>query len=35
MKLMCAVIVAATFIIPAAKHTVRNRKVKKEARRNA
>ena len=35
MKLMCAVIVAATFIIPAAKRTVRNRKVKKEARRNA
>lgn len=35
MKLMCAVIVAATFIIPAAKRTARNRKVKKEARRNA
>lgn len=35
MKLMCAVIVAATFIIPAAKRAARNRKVKKEARRNA
>ena len=35
MKLMCAVIVAATFIIPAAKRTARNRKVKKEARHNA
>ena len=35
MKLMCAVIVAATFIIPAAKRTARHRKVKKESRRNA
>ena len=35
MKLMCAVIVTATFISRAAKRTARNRKVKKEARRNA
>lgn len=35
MKLMCAVIVAATFIIPALKNYAENRKVKKEARKNA
>lgn len=35
MKLMCAVIVAATFIIPAAKRFAANQKVKKEARKNA
>lgn len=35
MKLMCAVIVAATFIVPAAKRYAENQKIKKEAHKNA
>ena len=35
MKLTCAIIVAATLIIPEIKKQIENRKIKKEARRNA
>ena len=35
MKLTCAIIVAATLIVPEIKHKIENAKAKKEARKNA